>query len=127
MTNVFRLFETALGAVLFCIGITLLLMGYTSMNNTVRVMERKLGSDILYEQDYGNDKNIVPYEQIISLFLRPLEYDVSINGTVYEKASYDEERSDNMIIENANYLCRYGYDENGCIRTIFYTTYTENE
>ncbi len=121
MESFVKLFEYALGAVLFCAGAAFLLFSYKNMNETIRTIEDYTCDSVIYEQGYIQKNNYISYEQLVSVLMLPLAIDTKIDKTLYQKGTYDEERIRDVLFYSEGYECNYEYDEAGEICAICYT------
>ncbi len=121
MGNLKNLIKAIVSILVFCIGIYVLLSESRLYMLTLKTTRQMVHDNIVYQQYNITDKEIITYTELISALLRPLNYDIKINGLLIKKIEHSPEKIDDYEIAVGDYIKSYQYDEEGNITLIIYT------
>lgn len=116
--------EMTVGAFMFVLAISfafLLFRNYGHFNQTVK--EEIYDNGIFYEEEINEDTSDshVTYEEVMGVLMGDsLDYDISINDVIIEKANYNFMQNDITSIPNTNYERTYLRNDSGDIIRVVY-------
>lgn len=112
--------------ILFCMGITILMMQAKDYLNLLNLVKESTQEQVLYRStntdSESNSVNLTSYEEVIATLMIPLEYDIRINEIYIEKYSFETHLLDDLVILDTNYKKTYHYRSNGECYEIEYTS-----
>lgn len=123
-----ELLQQGLSLVIFCVGVTVLLLqfhdymdlmeGVRELNKEVIIAEQKEGNvgHHLVEEGY----QVVSKGELISYLLHQLEYDMEIDGVRIRKTENSRGNIASYEFHSDYYKKGYRYDENGLIKAILF-------
>jgi len=113
--------------ILFCMAVSLLLLGSEQINNSIRLLKASVfRQNIIREQELQNTsvedgKLTATKGEIIGTLLDDMEVNLVIDGTAYTKEIFQPDFFDYTVIKEGVYLKEYTLDGNGHITEISYT------
>lgn len=116
-----KLLIGAASALMFCIGLYLILYETRIVSNMFDVVRNQMKDEELYQQYYVEDIEKVSYPELIATLLNDLEYDIVINGVLIQRNEHDFNRISEYRLNEGDYRKDYQYDESGKITLITYT------
>lgn len=127
MEQVNKLLEQTAYVLLFCLGISCLLLSCKNMSNTVGLLKNSISrQNVLREEELvqGKDKERIlaaTRAEIIGYLTGSLEANIIIDGVSYKKDSFDKETFDYSILPEGSYNKEYLLDEKNLITEIIFT------
>ena len=112
----------AASALMFCIGIYLILYESRFVSEMFDVVRHQMKGEELYQQYYVEDIEKVSYAELIATLLNDLEYDIVINGILVKRNEHNFDQISGYRLKEGDYRKEYQYDESGNIALITYTT-----
>ena len=112
--------------ILFCMGITILMMQAKDYLNLLNLVKECTQEQVLYRysntDNESNSVNLTSYEEVIATLMIPLEYDIRINGVCIEKCSFKISQLEELAILDTYYKKTYHYGPNAECYEIEYTS-----
>lgn len=121
MENVNRLMQIAFAAIVFCIGLTILIFKTKIYHSLLEEEKELLKEEVIYQQYNSDHSNIVSDSYLIAALMQPLDYDVMIDTTVVRKTEHSTDKISSYGIQDTDYIKSYQYNDNGEIIMILYT------
>lgn len=121
MSNVTKLLYQVFEALMFCIAVSLLLIGYRSFMTVVACSKEIAEEQVVFEQNHELKEPYVTKGELIAMLFTPLEYDIEIDGFFISKYENVKDNLSSYPIGEANYRKNYIYDDDGNIIRILYT------
>lgn len=127
MERVLKLLYQALGAIIFIIAVTLLLLQVEAYKSILDYTEEALIDPVMYRSDSIHIENKVSYSELLAYLLSPPEYNLEINGHKINKEEYNYAafHSNPIPILETSYRKEYIYDSNGRLYEIKFISLTE--
>lgn len=119
-----RAVQTLLGMAMFLCATLTFVKGWESVAALQAACFEGLNdSQVMYEAaGAAGDKNItITREELCARMMQEQAYDVRIDGTEIEAATYSSRMFDFSILSRDRYLVSYGYDAQGAITKVVYT------
>jgi hypothetical protein len=131
MEQVNKFLTMGVNVILFCMAVSLLLLGSDHINISIRLLKASVfRQNVVREQEIDNtsvkDSNLTATKgEIIGTLLGDMDINLVIDGTAYTKESLHPEEFNDSIIKAGVYLKEYTFNENGYITEIIYTHMVE--
>ncbi|WOO36115.1 hypothetical protein R2R35_20295 [Anaerocolumna sp. AGMB13020] len=127
MEQVDKFLTMGVNVILFCMAVSLLLLGSENFNSSIRLLKASVfRQNVIREQELwdtsaNNRKLTATKGEIIGSLLDGMEVTLIIDGTACTKDIFQPEDFDYTIIKEGVYLKEYRLDDNGYITEIIYT------
>lgn len=112
---------------LFCLGVSLLLLNNKNMEDSVRLLKDSAArQNVLREQEMREYKDkeytlTATRAEVIGYLTGSLEADIRIDGMSYPKASFDRDSFDCSILPEGIYSKEYVLEEEDAVTEIIFT------
>ncbi|MDF2473841.1 MAG: hypothetical protein K0R21_1623, partial [Anaerocolumna sp.] len=122
MENSLKLLGQAVSVLMFCTAISVFLLLYSNYQKEINISNSFLTESIAFEQ-YNDVKELnFTKGEILIMLIYKLEYDIEIDGLLISQYENVKENISNISIEDKEYFKSYGYDTNGNITRIIFTS-----
>lgn len=122
MGAIAKLFKSTGAVIVFMIGLIVMMYESRTYLQTLEIVRNQQKEEVLYQQYYSADKEIVSYAELVAILLRPLEYDIRINKALISKETHQPDLITDYNIEIGDYKKNYEYDAGGDLVRIIYTS-----
>lgn len=115
--------EKIAGLLIFCMALSILLMEYSVMQNTITSLRRAINNqEVLYDQSLEViNEGLVPYAGVVGILMSELTCDITINNIEINKDTYNPLTFDFTRIHNTSYKKSYEINLTGDIVKIIFT------
>lgn len=122
MGAITKLFKSTGAIIIFMIGLFVMMYESRAYIHTLEIVRNQQKEEVLYQQYYFADKEIVSYAELVAILFRPLEYDIKIDRILIPKETYQPDHITKYIIDENDYKKHYEYDAGGNLARIIYTS-----
>lgn len=126
MDQVNKLLEQAAYVLLFCLGLSLLLLGYGNLNKTMNLLKVTTArEDILRQQEVKEESSAgtmftVTKGELVGYLTGAVETDFIIDGVSYDRDTFERESFDYSILPEGIYSKEYKFEDDGLLTEIVY-------
>lgn len=127
MEQLNKFLTMGVNVILFCMAVSLLLLGSENVNNSMRLLKASVfRQNVIREQELENasvkdSKLTATKGEIISTLIGDMEVNLVIDGMAYTKEIFQPEDFDYTVIKEGVYLKEYTLDDNEHITEISFT------
>jgi hypothetical protein len=122
MENSLKLFGQVLGVLMFCAAISAFLLLYKNYHKMINDSNTIFTDTIAFEQLSDVKEPTFTKGEIIMMLINKLEHDIEIDELLISKYENVKENILKYFIEDKEYIKSYGYDTNGNITRIIFTS-----
>lgn len=121
MEHIVSLLYHVFASIIFCLALTLLLLGFDKINTMLFASKENINYGVVDVLEYNESEPNTTQGELLSLFLQELEQDIIINGVLYEKELSYQYVVDGIEIAATAYKKQCIYEEStGILQRVIY-------